>query len=213
MEGVPGRASRKESQVGGQPAGQPGAQTPERADVGSEKKRLSADDWIHAAIRGLLAEGPGALRVAKLARALGVTPGSFYWHFRDRYDLRDRLLRYWMDEKLRGVVAAACTGSTGDEQIRALPALLLDRQLPELDMAIRRWAREDAAVRSALRRADDLRIRMVSDLFEQTGLDPELATLRAHLVAWAFRGSAGVDRRKRLAALADLVESLLPRAC
>jgi hypothetical protein len=118
-----------------------------------------------------------------------------------------------MDEKLRGVVAAACTGSTGDEQIRALPALLLDRQLPELDMAIRRWAREDAAVRSALRRADDLRIRMVSDLFEQTGLDPELATLRAHLVAWAFRGSAGVDRRKRLAALADLVESLLPRAC
>jgi AcrR family transcriptional regulator len=64
------------------------------AEAERKRKRLSRVDWIEAAIEGLLSEGPSAVRVARLTSRLGVTSGSFYWHCRDREDLRDRLLQH-----------------------------------------------------------------------------------------------------------------------
>jgi AcrR family transcriptional regulator len=43
-----------------------------------EQRRLSDEDWIEAAIQALLDEGPSGIRIARLARRLGVTTGSFY---------------------------------------------------------------------------------------------------------------------------------------
>ena len=64
-----------------------------------EQKRLAREDWLRAARLALLHGGPGAVRVEKLARDLKVTKGSFYWHFRDRGDLLEALLREWEEEK------------------------------------------------------------------------------------------------------------------
>ena len=73
------------------------AETAVQESVASTKKpqgkRLAPEDWIRAAIEALLAEGTTGLRIASLARRLGVTPGSFYWHFRDRGQFRSRVLR------------------------------------------------------------------------------------------------------------------------
>src|SRR5207247_4105060 len=49
--------------------------------------RLGKDDWLRGARLALLREGPNGVRVEPLARELGVTKGSFYWHFHDREDL------------------------------------------------------------------------------------------------------------------------------
>ena len=45
------------------------------------------DDWIRAAVARLSDLGIEAVRVEVLARDLGVSKGSFYWHFRNRIDL------------------------------------------------------------------------------------------------------------------------------
>src|SRR5262245_7462490 len=58
----------------------------------------SRADWLRAARLALRRRGPDAVRVEPLARALGVTKGSFYWHFRDRSDLLEALLKEWEDE-------------------------------------------------------------------------------------------------------------------
>ena len=50
-------------------------------------------DWLKAARLALLHRGPDAVRVEPLARGLGVTKGSFYWHFKDRNALLEALLR------------------------------------------------------------------------------------------------------------------------
>src|SRR5438067_13057108 len=55
-------------------------------------------DWLKAARVALLHRGPDAVRVEPLARELGVTKGSFYWHFRDRSDLLEALLAEWEEE-------------------------------------------------------------------------------------------------------------------
>ena len=55
--------------------------------------RLSADDWSAAALQQIGEQGVPALAVEPLARRLGVTKGSFYWHF----PTRDALLQAALD--------------------------------------------------------------------------------------------------------------------
>ncbi len=54
--------------------------------------RLDADAWIAAAFDALAEGGIDAVRVEPLATALGITKGSFYWHFADRRALLDAML-------------------------------------------------------------------------------------------------------------------------
>ena len=45
----------------------------------------------------LAEHGVESVRVEVLARDLGVSKGSFYWHFRDRGELLEKLLARWED--------------------------------------------------------------------------------------------------------------------
>jgi AcrR family transcriptional regulator len=179
------------------------------AEARLDKKRHSAGDWVEAAIEALLTEGHSGLKISRLARKLGVTPASFYWHFRDRDDLRDRVLQHWRDQMVRQGAAAGQLAGKGAEQIRALPHVLSARKLPHLDAAMRGWARQDAVVAAAVANADSLRIRVMTAMFREAGFDDERAQQRAKLLWWVFRGSRDADASERLRAFGDLTEALL----
>ena len=49
-------------------------------------KRLSAQAWIDFALATLAREGFEALKADVLAHKLGVSRGSFYWHFKDKLE-------------------------------------------------------------------------------------------------------------------------------
>jgi len=51
--------------------------------------------WVRAAVDALKAGGVAALSVEALARKLGVTKGSFYWHFDSREELLRAALERW----------------------------------------------------------------------------------------------------------------------
>src|SRR5206468_12890177 len=51
--------------------------------------------WIEEGLRALGVGGPDAVRIEKLAQALGVTKGGFYWHFDDRRALLEEMLDAW----------------------------------------------------------------------------------------------------------------------
>ena len=57
--------------------------------------RLSADDWAQAALDLIAEQGVAAVAVEPLARRLGVTKGSFYWHFPSREALLVAALERW----------------------------------------------------------------------------------------------------------------------
>ncbi len=58
-------------------------------------RQLGREDWIAAGLAALASDGAQAVSVQGLARRIGVSKGSFYWHFRDRAALRDAMLDYW----------------------------------------------------------------------------------------------------------------------
>ncbi len=53
------------------------------------------DDWIRAGYTILAEEGIKALNIDRLCSHLGVTKGSFYWHFSDMPGYRGALIGAW----------------------------------------------------------------------------------------------------------------------
>ena len=64
---------------------------------------LDRDAWIKGAIAILAEHGAERLRVEVLAKRLGVTKGSFYWHFKNRRDLLDAVLQFWKEGRIRDI--------------------------------------------------------------------------------------------------------------
>jgi len=57
--------------------------------------RLGPADWMNAALDTIAEKGLRGVAVESLAERLGVTKGSFYWHFKNRNDLLVSTLEYW----------------------------------------------------------------------------------------------------------------------
>jgi len=68
------------------------APTPKRT---STADRLGPEDWTKAALAAIADKGTANVSVERLARELGATKGSFYWHFKDRPALIDAALQRW----------------------------------------------------------------------------------------------------------------------
>ena len=62
---------------------------------GTNPARLSKEEWLARALEVLGKKGAGELTIESLARRLGVTKGSFYWHFKDRADFFRQLIEFW----------------------------------------------------------------------------------------------------------------------
>ena len=145
--------------------------------------RTPRSTWIAHGLRALAAGGPDAVRIEPLARALGVTRGGFYWHFRDRGALRDQMLDTWeratTEEVIKRVV---CEGGDARARLRRLFALTFSSdEWVTIDLAVRDWARRDQAVAGRLRRVDNRRMDYLRALDRAFCPDPDDVEARCML--------------------------------
>ena len=76
-------------------------------------KRLSAQDWIDFALKTLAREGFQALKADVLAKQLGVSRGSFYWHFADIGAYHAAVLTRWREIATEQIIAGVEAAKTG----------------------------------------------------------------------------------------------------
>lgn len=161
----------------------------------SKTKSLDPTDWIKAAFRALTAGGPEAVRVEKLARDLGVTKGSFYWHFEDLPALQAAMLAHWQDVATGHVIAQAEEAGTGLETLltglltEAASGQSVDYGGPLAEAAIREWARSHAGAAEAVAGVDARRLSFLQKKFEDRGFAPSVAGQRAVLFYAALIGA------------------------
>lgn len=180
--------------------------------------RLSADDWIEAAATQFAQGGADAVRVEPLAKNLGVSKGSFYWHFTDRAALLAAVVDAWEQRGTLEIIDAV-------EQATEDPAerlwALFERAFgtpPAIDgfeTAIRTWASRDEHTRKVTKRVDRRRLAFVTDLLVQAGIPKPEAKRRADLLYCTLIGEylqRGYGLRKLdRAALRSLHRLLLTR--
>ncbi|OCW58957.1 TetR/AcrR family transcriptional regulator [Hoeflea olei] len=151
----------------------------------AKKDTLTPEDWIKAAFRLLTQSGPKAIRVDYLCRELGVTKGSFYWHFEDLAGLRAAMVGHWRRVATRDVIAAMSSRELGPrelfirlfETVLAIPAQ--DYGGPMAEAALRHWAAGDPAVQAVVRDADAERLAFLSLHLRSAGLSGAEARSRA----------------------------------
>jgi AcrR family transcriptional regulator len=139
------------------------------------RTRLGREDWIDAAIDRLAADGIDAVRVELLARDLGVTKGSFYWHFKSRADLLDAVLGEWeaSTDRLAEDAAEAPTPTDRIERmVRLIGAAAANPDQARRESAILAWAQTDAAVAKRVAAVEARRIASVRQLLEESGFPP-----------------------------------------
>ncbi|AKJ13317.1 TetR family transcriptional regulator [Streptomyces incarnatus] len=87
---------------------------------------LTAERILEATEEVLRRHGPAKATVVDVARALGVSHGSVYRHFRTKAALREAVTKRWLDrtaERLAGIVVA---DGTPEERLRAWLAALFE---------------------------------------------------------------------------------------
>ena len=142
--------------------------------------RLSVDDWIEAGYAILADDGLPAVKIDRLCARLGVTKGSFYWHFADIAGYRAALIEAWAEQ--RGAELAVhreVVDLAPRERLSRLMAAVVSPQHWRLERAMREWARTDESVAAGVGAADRRVLRTVRQAFVDLGFDPDEADLRA----------------------------------
>jgi AcrR family transcriptional regulator len=175
--------------------------------------RTPRDSWIHQGLRALGVGGPDAVRIEKLAEALGVTKGGFYWHFDGRPALLEEMLDAWerlvVDEVIERVEAG---GGDARAKLRRLFALAVSSgDLMKIELAIRDWARRDKSVAKRLKRIDNRRMDYMRSLFGAFCPDEDEVEVRCMLAFSLFVGSPFVAADHGARSRADVIKLALER--
>ena len=150
----------------------------------ANRGQFGPNEWIKAARRVLQTRSIDAVRVEVLAKEMGVTKGSFYWHFKDREDLLQRLLTAWRDEATEQIIFRfESRGLPARELIRDLLSLpfrgAAAKEAADTELAIRAWARRDESARNVLDEVDAKRLAYIGECFQTLGFGAADARSRA----------------------------------
>ena len=148
----------------------------------SEKKpRLDRETWLQQAL-DILAENPEHLRIDEIAERLGVSKGSFYWHFENRSDFIQAMAEYWRDKftsDVRNEISQA--DNSAEDRLRTILKETLIDKIGRYDLAIRAWARHEPSINPVIREVDKIRMQVLNDIFVELGFDEMEAITRARV--------------------------------
>jgi AcrR family transcriptional regulator len=155
------------------------------------RTRLSRQAWVQAALEAIAEGGLAGVAVMPLAKRLGATKGSFYWHFANRDALVQTALADWEQSHTAAVIAEIETSSEDPlQQLRLLfkrVTALAARDRIELALLA---TADHPTVQPVLDRVTRRRIEFVAQLFQRLGFSRAQATRRALLAYNAYLGHA-----------------------
>jgi AcrR family transcriptional regulator len=159
------------------------------APVRAERSgRLSADDWAQAALDLIAEQGVAAVAVEPLARRLGVTKGSFYWHFPSRDALLQAALERWEKAEQEMVFGSLEAVPDPRERLRALFHLVAHEATSHLIYSELLKALDHPIVQPVIGRVSQRRFDYLTAAFRHAGLSKTDAQHRARLAYAAYVG-------------------------
>ncbi|HEY0503111.1 MAG TPA: TetR/AcrR family transcriptional regulator [Lysobacter sp.] len=165
-----------------------GTDRPAERTVPERTGRLSADDWAQAALDMIAEQGVAAVAVEPLARRLGVTKGSFYWHFPSRDALLVAALERWEKVEQETVFGQLEPIPDPRERLRALFTLVAHEFKSHVIYSELLKALDHPAVQPVIGRVSERRLDYLTASFRQAGLSRTDAGHRARLLYAAYVG-------------------------
>lgn len=182
----------------------------------TEKRNLTPLDWTVAGLAALAEGGIDAVRVERLAKRLGTSKGSFYWHFADRPALLIAMLDLWEREGTADVIEHVEAITDPAERLRRVTGEALEATTRGIDAAraeaaMRSWAAQDATVGARFVRIENARTSFLAHELIRLGFDPNAALRLARALYLALIGLYAARRYAAELADDDAILDLLER--
>lgn len=174
--------------------------------------KATREDWINLALKTLISSGVDKVRVLTMSRELEVSRSSFYWYFTSRENLLDELLQHWRERNTKVILQHA--GRPSKNIIRAVMNVFecwVDESLfdPQLDFAIRAWARSSRSTRRVIDEADNDRIEAIRLMFARHGYSAEDSFVRARVLYFMQIGYYALEVNEPMNTRLSYVEAYL----
>ncbi|MBO2447527.1 TetR/AcrR family transcriptional regulator [Actinomadura barringtoniae] len=146
----------------------------------------STNDWLDAGLEILATEGAPAITIERLTERLGLTKGSFYHHFKGMGGYKTGLLAHLEEVTTTRYIELTEQDPEAPPMVKLqrLRDLVvgMEREGPDLEVALRAWAQQDAEVRALQERIDARRLDYLRALWTGLTGDPEEADQVAKLL-------------------------------
>ncbi len=167
---------------------------------------LQPSDWVRAGMKILAQSGVDMVLIPPLAKELGVTKGSFYWHFASRDELLMKLIEEWRQHAtLRVIEIVERAGVSAQEKIRLIAFIGTNSPIDEfggaVELAVRNWARVNPTVRKVVADVDRQRLNYLTQLYRELGstADPELLACLHYCFSSGLRLLFAYPEKQKLA--------------
>lgn len=157
--------------------------------------RLDRETWERAGLDALEGEGVAGVAAAPLAKSLGVTRGSFYWHFRSRDELLAAVLTRWERDHSEQVLVVLDGIADPRARLDALFARAISKA-PSIFVRLLDAADGEPLVAETLRRTQDRRVAFLARAYRELGLTRTAARRRALVAYAAYVGLAQLVRAR-----------------
>lgn len=168
----------------------PGAASgPAAGTAPNTKPRLSAEDWTIGGLHLLAEEGLAGIKIDALAERLGVTKGSFYWHFKSLPAFLEAMADLYV-ERQNEQIATFNSVAPADprERLLAMMTRISNPHTTQLERAIRGWAYVNPKLARHVHRVDHWAHGVVKQCFEELGFNGHDAEMRAKTLYYAGIG-------------------------
>lgn len=158
--------------------------------------KLSSIKWIEAAFRALSTSGPQAIKAEAIARDLGVSKGSFYWHFTNIADLKTKMLEHWYEAATQQIIAQVndLEGSPADKLSALIAIATGNKNEPyggvSVEAAIRNWGKFNEEAGEMVKRVDTQRLNYLAEQLQVAGFDENDARSKAEIL---YAGLIGLE--------------------
>jgi AcrR family transcriptional regulator len=160
-----------------------------------ERSTLSAGDWEKQALVLIAEKGIRAVAIESLARRMGVTKGSFYWHFPNRDSLLEQSLLRWEKHDEANLQASLGAISNPRERLRSFFISTSREKLTHDVYSSLCTAADHPKVEPLLERVAERRMKHIETAFAEIGFDPAEASHRARLTYSTYLGFLQLQRQ------------------
>jgi AcrR family transcriptional regulator len=161
-----------------------------------QSDRLSREEWLERALAILAREG-GRFSINGLVEKVGVSKGSFYWHFKGREDFVASIADYWDRTYTRSVFEHVNQlPGNAKERLFAVMKMVTRENMARYDLPVRAWASYEPHVAAIVRKVDKERLAFVGSLFAEMGFRGRELEMRTRTFVCYFSLESGLHVRK-----------------
>lgn len=187
--------------------------------IKSERTTLSAADWERAALDLIAELGMQALAIEPLARRMGITKGSFYWHFSSREALLERALLRWEEHDSRNLNASLGEIDHPRDRLISFFRRVGKEKLTHEVFSELCSAAAHPQVEPVLERVANRRMAHLSVAYEELGMAADKARHQARLTYSVYLGFLQLQKQQQTPSLSSeefeeyidhVIETLVP---